>query len=370
MNSPVPFFRFSSEAALQEQITEGITRVANSSKVILGPEVAAFEAAFARYVGVAECVSLANGSDALELALKAVGVTRASKVAAVANAGFYSSTAIHAVGATPIYVDIETDTMTMSPDAFAQACAIGLDAVIVTHLYGQMAKVEQIIAVAQQHGVKVIEDCAQSHGARSVSGAQAMTGSFADVSCFSFYPTKNLGAMGDGGAVCTNDKALAERVRSLRQYGWSTKYHVTLPQGRNSRLDEMQAVILSAKLNYLDQWNEQRRHIAQRYVDAFRSLAHLRLPCSIGQDYVAHLFVLRTDARDDLKKHLTQASIGTDVHYPIADHHQTAYPVVPQFSLVESEKACNSVLTLPCFPGMQAAEVDRVIDAVKSWRRS
>ncbi|MBH3412033.1 DegT/DnrJ/EryC1/StrS family aminotransferase [Pseudomonas putida] len=340
-----------------------LKKVLDSHWYILGSEVKQFEAEFANYVGVDHCISVANGSEALELALRGLGVEQGSRVVAIANAGFYSSTAIHAIGAEPVYVDVEADTLTLCPKALAEVIESKPAAVIVTHLYGQLANIEEIVRVASAAGVPVLEDCAQSHGARR-NGQQA--GSFGTVACFSFYPTKNLGALGDGGAVVTRDDELAARIRQLRQYGWSQKYQVAIPGGRNSRLDEMQAAILRVKLPLLDGWNEQRRSIAQRYNAAFASL-DMQLPASTGEDYVAHLYVVRVKARMEFAAALKENGVSSDIHYPIADHKQPAYHTVPTQSLAVTEQACDTVISLPCFPGLTDEEVDRVIDAVKAF---
>lgn len=356
---------FSAKAANSGlDFTAAIQRVLDRHHYILGSEVAAFEAEFAAYIGAPHCISLANGTDALEFALRAVGVGSGDRVACVANAGFYGSTALHCIGAQPVYVDIDPATMNMDPKALAAVIGGGLKAVIVTHLYGAMADVEAIVELARRAKVPVVEDCAQSHGAQR-AGKRA--GSFGTAACYSFYPTKNLGALGDGGAVSCMDDAAAARVRALRQYGWSKKYHVDSPNGRNSRLDEMQAAVLRQKLPLLDGWNAQRRSIAARYNSAFAGLP-VKLPASLDGDYVAHLYVLRTGQRDALRRHLDERGIGNDVHYPIPDHRQTAYgPVVTSQPLAVTEKAAEQVLTLPCFPGLGEAEVATVIEAVRSF---
>ena len=248
-----------------------------------------FEEQFAAYNGVSDCISVANGTDAIEISLRALGIQRTSKIATAANAGFYSSTAILSCDAEPYYVDVDPETSTMSVEHLAKALSQEkLAAVIVTHLYGTLAKIEEIRLLCDEHHVPLIEDCAQSHGA-SRHGKKA--GSFGDLSCYSFYPTKNLGAMGDGGAVCTRNKTLAARVRAIRQYGWSQKYHVVEQGGRNSRLDELQACILSLKLAYLDDWNEKRRRIAKRFNDGIQNSKVLRKPRIDSEGYVAHLYV-------------------------------------------------------------------------------
>jgi aminotransferase EvaB len=338
-----------------------VGRVLASNSFVMGREVAQFEEEFARFTGVDHCISVANGTDALELALRALQVRPGQRVACVANAGFYSSTAINLVGAVPAFVEVDEQTLTMSPGALAEVLAQRPAAVIATHLYGQLAAIERLAQMCQAAGIPLVEDCAQSHGARR-DGRRA--GSFADASCFSFYPTKNLGALGDGGAVLTRDEQLAGRLKALRQYGWSRKYEVSVLGGRNSRLDEMQAAILREKLPRLEQQNAQRRSIAQRYNEAFAGLP-LRLPPSVGDDYVAHLYVVRTAQRDALRAHLQECGVATDVHYPIADFRQPAIAESHAgVQLPVTEAACATVMSLPCFPGLSEPDVEQVIQSV------
>jgi dTDP-4-amino-4,6-dideoxygalactose transaminase len=232
-------------------------------------------------------------------------------------------------------------------------------AVVVTHLYGRMAGLPALLAAAGK--VPVIEDCAQAHGAR-LEGRHA--GTWGAVGCFSFYPTKNLGALGDGGALVTSDAALASRIRALRQYGWTSRYRSTIPRGRNSRLDEMQAAILRAKLPHLDSWNVRRRDIARYYGSALAGL-DLALPGTCGPDYVAHLYVVRTPHRDRLARTLAAEGIGTDVHYPVPDYLQESVRTASA-PLSETERCCREVLTLPCFPEMTDEETARVAAAVRN----
>jgi dTDP-4-amino-4,6-dideoxygalactose transaminase len=356
---------FSASAANKGlDLESALVRVVQSNWYVLGSEVSAFEREFAAYIGTAECVSLANGTDALELALRAVGVSADDRVVCVANAGFYGSTAIRAVGATPLYVDVEEQSLNMAPAALAAARQHKPKAIIVTHLYGQLADIEALAKLAREAGVAVIEDCAQAHGA-TLKGRRA--GSFGDVGCFSFYPTKNLGALGDGGAVVCHEPAIAQAVRTLRQYGWSTKYQVSTPHGRNSRLDEIQAAVLRTKLPRLDASNDQRRNIAVRYNAAFADLP-LALPPSTGEDYVGHLYVVRVDSREAFREHLRSHEVSTDVHYPVPDHLQPAYPATQGAGSLEfTERACRTVVSLPCFPGLSESEVAQVIHAVRSF---
>jgi len=344
-------------APLANELAAAVNRVLSSGWYILGPEVEAFEREFARYCGVEHAVGVGNGTDALELALRAVGVGPASEVATVANAGMYGTAAILRAGATPLYVDVDRQSMTMSPSSLAAAISPATAAVIVTHLYGQIADMEQLLAIAAQANLPVIEDCAQAHGA---ARAGRKAGSWGTLGCFSFYPTKNLGAAGDGGAVVTADANLAAKVRALRQYGWTEKYRSTVAGGSNSRLDEMQAAVLRTLLPHLDGWNARRREIAQLYNRALAGSGVI-LP-DAGDDYVAHLYVIRSPHRERIRTALAAAGIGTDVHYPVPDHLQESLRGVPfrQTALPVTEACAREVLTLPCFPEMTDEEVGEV----------
>jgi len=330
---------------------------------ILGEQVSAFESEFAAFCGVAHCVGVASGSDALELALRALGVGAGDDVLTVANAGMYGTIAIRAVGAHPQYVDVDDDTLTLSPPHLAAALTPRTRAVVVTHLYGRLASIVDIVAFAREHGIAAIEDCAQAHGARL--GA-ARAGGFGTIGCFSFYPTKNLGALGDAGAITTGDAALAQRLRALRQYGWEQKYRVTVHGGRNSRLDELQAAMLRVRLPHLDDENAARRRILRAYAERIDHRS-IRAPAAPGDDCVAHLAVVRSPQRDSLRRHLEAAGVGTDVHYPIADHRQPVARATVTPPLPVSERACAQVLSLPCFAAMTADEVDHVIGACNAW---
>jgi len=359
----IPVFKFESDSDLEQSLREAAERVLKSGWYVLGAEVAGFEREFAESCRVGDCIGVANGTDALELALRALGVGAGDRVATVANAGFYSSAALAAIGARPVFIDVD-DTLTMSLQRLEEADA-GFKAIIVTHLYGRLAPIEEIVAYAADRGLPVIEDCAQAHGA---SLGDKRAGSFGTVGCFSFYPTKNLGALGDGGAIVTSDADLAARIRALRQYGWAGKYRVTLPGGRNSRLDELQAAFLRAKLPRLQRWNAARVAIARRYCDALRGL-DLVLPQWTGNEYVAHLFVVRARDRDELRAALKARGIGSEAHYPIPDHRQPIMASSARVHLPVTEAACRDVLSLPCYPGLSEAEVDAVIDAVRAHYR-
>jgi dTDP-4-amino-4,6-dideoxygalactose transaminase len=337
-------------------------RVLDRGTFVLGAEVDAFERDFAGYCGVPHAVGVASGSDALELALRAVGVGPGDEVVTVANAGMYSTLAIRSIGAAPRYVDVDDDLL-MDPAALASRLRPSVKAVVVTHLYGRLAPMAEILAAAGSRGIPVVEDCAQAHGARR---GEVRAGGFGAAGCFSFYPTKNLGALGDGGAVVTREPAIAVRVRSLRQYGWGPKYRVELTGGRNSRLDELQAAFLRVRLPALDAENARRRAI----VDAYAAGLHhpeIGPPRTTGPDCVAHLAVVRSPRRDALRAHLAGRGIGSDVHYPVADHRQPGGAEADPAPLPVTERACDEVLSLPCFPGLADAEVAAVVDACNAW---
>ena len=359
----VPFFS-AAGAAFGIDLGACLKQVADSGWYVLGPGVRDFEAAFARYVGVDHAIGVANGTDAIALALRALGVGAGQRVLTVANAGCPGSAAIAQVGAEVDWVDVDEQSLTMAPGALATALAAGpAAAVIATHLYGQMADLPAIAALCQQAGVPLIEDCAQAHGA-ALQGRRA--GSWGALGCFSFYPTKNLGALGDGGAVVTPDAALAERLRALRQYGWARKYEVTLAGCVNSRLDELQAAVLLAKLPHLHAANARRRAIAARYSAALADLP-LACPPAPGPEHVMHLYVVRTPRRAALQAHLAACGIASDVHYPIADHRQPIWAGRSVPPLPVTEAACAQVLSLPCYPGLTDAQADAVIEAVRGF---
>ncbi|MFO1305811.1 MAG: DegT/DnrJ/EryC1/StrS family aminotransferase [Burkholderiales bacterium] len=356
----VPVFRFDDDPAQSAALAEAALRVLGSKRYVLGDEVAAFERELAAWCGARACIGVGNGTDALELALRACGVQRGDRVAMAANAGYYAATAARAIGAVPAYVDVGSD-LVMTRETLGATLG-SARAVVVTHLYGRMADVEAIVGAAREAGVPVVEDCAQAHGA---ARGGRMAGTIGDAGCFSFYPTKNLGALGDGGAVVTSDEAVAQRVRALRQYGWDQKYRVAHAGGGNSRLDELQAAFLRAKLPRLAQANAARVAIAQRYREGLAGLP-VALPQWRDGEYVAHLFVIRCRDREALRASLARAGIGTDIHYPIADHEQPVEDAVSRPSLPVTEAACRDVLTLPCFPGLRTDECDRVIAAVRA----
>jgi aminotransferase EvaB len=346
------------------EVSDAVTSVLKSGWYVLGSQVKEFEQQFAAYCQAEHVVSVANGTDALELALRALEVGPGDRVVTVANGGAYSTTAILAVGAMPVYVDVEADTLLLSLEHLRSLINSATSAIIVTHLYGQAAPVDEVLKLVAELGIPVIEDCAQAHGA-TLNGRRV--GSFGSLGCFSFYPTKNLGSLGDGGAITINDPVLAQRLQMLRQYGWHSKYEITMAGGRNSRLDELQAAILLAKLPLLNDWNQRRYDICLKYTKEIRHPSVI-LPNIAKGSFVGHLFVIRTSQRDSLREHLKNNQIMSEVHYPIADHRQPAFRALfPEVSLSETERACNEVLTLPCFPEMTDEEVQRVITTVNGW---
>lgn len=353
-------------AQSMQGVDHAIRRVLSRGWYVLGPEVQRFELDFAAYVGVSACKSVANGTDALDLALRAAGIGPGDNVATVANAGMYATTAVLAAGATPHFMDVALESSVVTSAEVERAIAEGANAIVVTHLYGLAAPdIRGIVALCRNAGVTLIEDCAQAHGAMV---GDRRVGSFGDIGCFSFYPTKNLGALGDGGAVVANDPGFIEKVGRLRQYGWASKYMVSIAGGRNSRLDEIQAAILSELLPQLDQWNARRRQIATQYSSRILN-SDVMVPAARGSEYVAHLFVVRSAHRDSLRTYLATRDIASDVHYPIPDHRQPVFGGrFTSAALPNTERLANEVLTLPCYPEMSAEDVDRVVEAVNAWR--
>ena len=352
--------------AHQFEIDSAIQRVLNSGWYIVGQEVESFEQEFAAYIGVHNAIGVANGTDALELALRACDVGTGDLVFTVSHTAVATIAAIELTGATPVLVDIDPVSYTMDPNCLAFALAnppAGKPkAIIPVHLYGLPADMPSIIELAKRYGLYVIEDCAQSHGATL---DHRMTGAWGVIAAFSFYPTKNLGAFGDGGMVVTNNSALAERIRLLQQYGWRERYISDIPGG-NSRLDELQAAVLRVKLRYLDKENMQRRILAQTYntllEDAGLTLPQVRL----GVTPVYHQYVVRLPQRDTLRTLLKQAGIGTLIHYPVPIHLQPAYrnrvpPIVP---LPWTEQVARQVLSLPMFPQLSNDQVRHVSDCI------
>jgi dTDP-3-amino-2,3,6-trideoxy-4-keto-D-glucose/dTDP-3-amino-3,4,6-trideoxy-alpha-D-glucose/dTDP-2,6-dideoxy-D-kanosamine transaminase len=346
---------------LTDELQAAVTNVVNSGWYVMGPEHENFELEFADYCGTAHAIGVGNGTDALELALLALDCGPGDEVITVANAGGYTTTACVSVGATPVYVDIDPESLTMSTESLATALSDKTKAVVVTHLYGQLADIDEILATLSARNIPVIEDCAQAHGATR-NGKRA--GSFGTLGTFSFYPTKNLGALGDGGAIATSDSKLANRLRELHQYGWTSRYQATTPRGRNSRLDEIQAAVLRIKLRHLDVWNTRRRDIAKRYAE----VSGVSIIGAQDESFVAHLCIARHDDRDTIMEKLHAQGVDTAIHFPTLDCHQPAmknqsWRAMP---LNESENTVNTIFSLPCFPELADKEVDYVCKALEN----
>ncbi|HYM03132.1 MAG TPA: DegT/DnrJ/EryC1/StrS family aminotransferase [Stellaceae bacterium] len=353
-------------------IDAAIARVLAGGRYILGAEVAAFEREFAGYIGVRHAVGVANGTDALVLALKAIGVTRDDYVVTVSHTAVASVAAIELAGAKPLLVDIDPATYTLDAEELARVLAAPpgrIAAVIPVHLYGQAADLDGILPLARRYGARVIEDCAQCHGA-TLSGRRL--GSFGDIAAFSLYPTKNLAALGDGGIVVTDDDAAAERLRALREYGWHQRY-VSDVAGMNSRLDELQAAILRVKLPALEADNARRRAVAAAY-DAGLAALPLVLPARRPRsDHVFHQYAIRAKRRDALRDALAQRGIGTNIHYPVPVHRQPAYEgrlAQGPGGLANSERAAQEVLSLPMYPQLGDDAVAAVVAALRETARS
>jgi dTDP-4-amino-4,6-dideoxygalactose transaminase len=347
---------------LREEIDAAYHRVMDGGWFILGKEMEAFEAEFADYCGTRHCVAVGNGLDALHLILRACGVGPGDEVIVPANTYIATWLAVSYAGARPVPVEPIAATFNLDPERVAAAITPHTKAILPVHLYGQPAEMAAIQALADRHGLAVIEDAAQAHGARH---QMALTGGLGVAAGFSFYPGKNLGAYGDAGAVTTNDDRIADQVRLLRNYGSRVKYYNEV-QGYNSRLDPLQAAFLRVKLKHLDSWNMRRAAIAQRYLARLAELPGLTLP-SVAKDAepVWHLFVVRHARRDQLQEHLQQAQIGTLIHYPVPPHCSEAYAAEgPWGDLPITEELAQTSLSLPIGPHLSDAEADAVIAAI------
>jgi dTDP-4-amino-4,6-dideoxygalactose transaminase len=356
----------------RREIDDAVRRVLDGGWYILGPEVEAFEAEFAAYCGGAAAVGVSNGTDALTLALEAMGIVPGDVVATVSHTAVATVAAIEMAGAIPALVDVD-GAYGMDPDGLAALLrdpAIGprVRAVIPVHLYGQAVDMDAVCAAAADRGVPVLEDASQAHGAR---WRGRRVGSLAAAAAFSLYPTKNLGALGDAGILTANDPALAERARAKRQYGWRARY-VSDEAGRNVRLDEVQAALLRVKLTALDEANRRRAAVAARYDAAFADL-DLELPLRRpGAEHVFHQYVVQTPHRDALRAALTAAGVGCAVHYPQPVHRQPAYagrlPVGPA-GLSATDRLTDRILSLPMFPQLSEVQIERTIAAVRAFHR-
>ncbi len=358
---------YAQHVALQEKITAAFERVVESSAFVNGPETVAFEREFAAYCGAEDCVGVANGTDALAMALRVLDIGPGAAVAVPAFTFAGTAEAVRHVGATPVFVDIDPDNFLMDPshlEKVVRSSPVPIRAIMPVHLYGQPADLDEIRGIATQIGAAVVEDAAQAHGARY--GTQRI-GSHSGLSCFSFYPTKNLGALGDGGAVTTHDASLAQRLRSLRDHGQSEKY-VHSEIGFNSRLDSIQAAILRIKLPLLDSWNSRRQAIARQYGEQLADLSNIQVPrVKTGREHVYHLYVIRCAQRESLRAFLAENGIATSIHYPVALHDQPAFREWRHTDLRGAAHAAREVLALPMYPDLSDAAVAEVSRTIRTW---
>ncbi len=347
------------------EIDAAINAVLSGTRFVLGQNVTSFEEEFAKYIGAGHVVGVGNGTDALCLALRALGIGPGDEVIAPSHTAVATVAAIGMAGVTPVLVDVSPDYYTPSPQAVEQAVTDRTRAVIAVHLYGQPADMDEILRVASRHKLEVVEDCAQAHGAL-YKGQRV--GSIGDIGCFSFYPTKNLGALGDGGAVATSDSATASRLRKLRQYGWD-KNQISHEPGWNSRLDELQAAVLRVKLRHLDVDTEKRRVIARKYDEAFQGFPVVCPLVRDGCSHVYHLYVVAVDQRNDLVQFLKEHNIVAGIHYQTPVHKMPTYhdclPAGVNLSLTDA--LADQVLSLPIYPELTDNEQDQVISVIREF---
>ena len=354
------------DAPIQAELLAAIRRVVERGRYVLGEELRAFERDFAAASGCTHVVGVANGTDAIRLALEACGVRAGDEVVTVSHTATFTALAISMLGAKPVFCDIEPVTMNLDPARLEAAITNRTRAILPVHLYGQTADMDPVLEIARRRDIPVIEDCAQAHLARYRS---RLAGSLGAAAAFSFYPTKNLGALGDAGAMTTNDAALAEHVRQMRNGGQADRYRHGM-KGVNSRLDEIQAAVLSVKLRHLEAATVARRALAARYDAELRGVTTPRVLA--GREHAYHLYVIRHARRDALAAHLDRAGVTALVHYPIPVHLQPAYAELGyrEGSLPETERAAREVLSLPLYPGLTAEQQGRVIEAVNGFTAS
>src|SRR5713226_4822368 len=345
-------------SAIAAEVQAALERVMANTDFILGADVAEFESEFAGYCGADHCVGLDSGMSALELGMRAMGIGPGDEVITPAGSFIASSSAISFTGATPVWIDVDPHTYNIDPDLIEAAITPRTKAIMVVHLYGQPADMDRVLEIAKRHGLPVIEDACQSHGARYKGRRTGSMGAFA---AFSFYPSKNLGAYGDAGALTTNDAALAEKVRMMRNYGQRAKYdHVYLAWNR--RLDTLQAAVLRVKLRHLDEWNQARKRIASLYGELLAGTEATLPRTAAGAEHVYHLFVIQVDERQRVQEELTARGISTGIHYPVPIHLQEAYRDrgAKPGSFPVTEAAAGRVLSLPMYPEISEAAVRRV----------
>ena len=351
--------------SIREEIDGAWRRVVERGWFVLGEEVASFESEFAEYLGAAHCVAVGSGTEAIHLALVAVGANPGDEIITAANTCVPTVSAISLAGCAPVLVDVDSDTFNLDPAKLEPAITPRTRAILPVHLYGQAADMEPIAQIAAEYGIPVVEDVAQGHGA-TYQGRKL--GTLATAGCFSFYPSKNLGAYGDGGAITTNDPEMDSRLRSLRNYGETTRYYHSM-KGFNSRLDELQAAILRVKLRYLDAWNDRRRAIAAMYdAGIVNPLIQKPQPSRYGVGNY-HLYVVRCKWREQLQRRLASSGVGTLIHYPVPVHLQEAYRDLRKGrgSYPAAESCADEVLSLPVFPELSEMEIGHIIESVNSF---
>ncbi|MFH1798615.1 MAG: DegT/DnrJ/EryC1/StrS family aminotransferase [Candidatus Omnitrophota bacterium] len=346
----------------KREIDEAIARVLKSGRYILGEEVARFECEFSEFIGVEYGIGVGSGTEALHLALAVCGIGPGDEVITAAHTAVATVAAISLTGATPVFVDIEPECYTIDPQRVEEAITPKTKAIIPVHIYGHPADMDAITRIAKEYDLKVIEDCAQAHGAK-YKGRRV--GSVGDIACFSFYPTKNLGAIGDGGIVVTNDFGLAKKTKLLREYGWKERY-ISVTGGWNSRLDEIQAAILRVKLKYLDEDNKNRMILAENYLEHLRDLPLVLPKKRDDSEHVYHLFVIKTNDRESLRDYLKEKGISTSVQYPVPVHKQAHYMSVNKV-LPITEKIAGKILSLPMYPEFSKEESKIFINAIKAF---
>jgi dTDP-4-amino-4,6-dideoxygalactose transaminase len=363
----VPFVDLKAQyATIRQEVLDAIAEALNSMELTLGPNVRAFEAEFATYCGSRYAVGVGSGTDALYLALRACGVGPGDEVITAANSFIATAEAIVLLGATPVFVDVLPGSFTIDPSKVEAAISRRTRALVPIHLYGQMADMDAIMQIARRHGLVVVEDACQAHGAED-AGRRA--GTFGDAAAFSFYVSKNLGAYGEGGAVTTSSRALADEVRKLRDHGSTLKY-VHDEMGVNSRLDELQAATLRVKLRHLDAWNERRRSHAQIYAHLLHEV-NIALPVERpGTRHVFHLYVIQTDDRDRVREALGDMGVATGIHYPIPIHRQTASLGVGRVAgeLRVTEEQAGRILSLPMYPEIEPEQIAHVAECLRATR--
>lgn len=363
----VPFATFlPMHNEIRQELDSAYNRVLDKSYFIQGNECRKFEEEFARYCGVKHCVGVATGLDALFLILEAMNIGNSDEVIVPSNTYIATALAVSYTGAKPVFVEPEIETFNIDVDKIEEKITKNTKAIITVHLYGRTADMDSINAIAKKYNLKVIEDAAQAHGAKY---KDKRAGSLGDAAGFSFYPGKNLGALGDAGCVTTNDKELADKVRVLGNYGSDYKYH-NIYKGVNSRLDEMQAAFLRVKLPYLDKWNKDRRNTAKKYLEGITNpLIKLPSPSSEEYEHIYHLFVVRSERRDELEKYLNEKGIGTLKHYPIPMHEQECYKDlgIKHGELPIAEEISRTVLSIPMYYGMTDEQIDYVIDKINKF---